>query len=293
MVCARLLSEVTVLIALLGLPVFLVIIHKLHAFPPAVQGMFFAVAMIALLILPGYGFITWMVKTEEGGVTARALLVKKSCQWSKLKGLARRASWNSLRFVVEYDGGTLSFPVLIEKCDQLVEEIRSHLPKGVGIQSEPQRIFVYDRITLFVQLLQSVTGIIFVGIFWLFFASKMHHGNGGSDALIIFVFCAICTVVILCRFWLFLIMPQRIQINPSDLTVRTCFGERRIDWKDVLAIGMPLPTLPSGFTVKTKQGTIYIGCGVDAADELQNNIQQKVSIRKEQSPAKLKKGKSQ
>ncbi len=277
MVCARLLAEATVLILLLLLPIFLVIAGKLSHYPPAVQGMFVALAAVALLILPSFGFITWLVTTDTSGMRTNMLCAKKFCQWDQVKALKRRATWNSSRFALEYEGGELTFPALVENCDLLLAEIRSHLPKGPeGIKSA-QRTYAYDPIIMLFLVLQSVIGIVFAGIFWVFFASQMHFKSGSLDAPIILLFCTIITIIILWRSWVIAWLPRAIEISESGLVVRTYFRERRLKWPEVLSLGMPLPVLPDGFTIKTTKGTILVGNNMDSADELHDSIQKEIS----------------
>ncbi|MGL1701398.1 hypothetical protein ACSTHI_23755, partial [Vibrio parahaemolyticus] len=65
-----------------------------------------------------------------------------------MKTLTRRSSWNWQRYVVEYDGGTLTFPLLMADIDDLVQTIRNHLPQPEPVAAwtggNSKRVFTYD-----------------------------------------------------------------------------------------------------------------------------------------------------
>ncbi len=283
MVLARMLTEAVVLVGMMALPIVLTASGKLSSFKPPVQGMFIALGVIGLAILPWFGYITWLVTTDENGITSHALFKKQFCTWNQIKSLSRKASWNWLRFVVEYEGGELSFPVLLNKCDALVNEIRQHLPQGAGggAAQNLQRKFIYDPIAMSMQTLQSLAAIAFVGLFWLFFSAKAHHFKPGSnDEICLLIFCAIATLIFLWRCWAVAFMPKSVEVTKSSLITSTYFNERQIPWTEVMSVGVPLPLLPEGFTIKTKKGTILIGSGMDSADELQQIVQFEIALVK-------------
>jgi hypothetical protein len=280
MVLARMLTEVAVLLGMVAIPAYLVASGKFPSFRPHVQGMFITLGVVAVAILPWFGFITWLVTTNENGIATHALFKKQFCTWGQIKGLTRRATWNWQRFVVEYEGGELTFPVLLNKCDALVAEIRSHLQPGAsgggvgGAGTSTERNFVYDPVAMSLQVIQSVAAVIFVGLFWLFFTSKTQHFKPGSnDAICLFIFCDIASLIFLWRLWAVAFMPKSVAVTKQELIVRTHFNERHISWSEVLAVGLPLPLLPEGFTLKTKKGSILIGSGMDSADELHEIVQ--------------------
>jgi hypothetical protein len=292
MVLARMLTEVAVLLGMVAIPVFLLAAGKLPSFRPHVQGMFITLGVIAVAILPWYGFITWLVTTNENGIATHALFKKQFCTWNQIKGLTRRASWNWLRFVVEYEGGDLTFPVLLNKCDVLVGEIRSHLqpgPGGSGVGGagrSTERSFVYDPVAMTLQIIQSLAAVVFVAVFWLFFTSKAHHFKPGSnDAISLFIFCAVASLIFLWRLWAVVFMPKSVTVTKKELIVRTHFNERHISWPQVLAVGLPLPLLPEGFTIKTKKSTVLIGTGMESADELHEIVQFEIGAAKDPGSA--------
>src|SRR5271155_2002410 len=128
MVLARLLAELTVLVALIAIPIVLLVLGKFHTLHLAVRWLFGVMAVGAAALLPVFGFLDWQVKADLDGLSVSSLFRQQKCQWSAAKTLPRRSSWNWQRYVIDYDGGSLNFPVLLGKVDQLVQTIRNHLP---------------------------------------------------------------------------------------------------------------------------------------------------------------------
>ena len=287
MVLARMFSEVAVLLGMMALPICLVCAGTFSSFKPPVQGTLIALAVIAVAILPWFGFITWLVTTNEDGICAHALFKKQFVKWDQIKSLTRRASWNWLRFVVSYEGGELTFPILLNQCDLLVREIRGHTPQGAGggvggAAANIHRSFAYDPVVMSLQVGKSIAAILFVTLFWFFFSAKSHHFRPGSnDAISLLIFCALASLLFLWRFVAVMLMPKSVEVTKPELVVRNLFQEKHIPWAQVLSVGVPLPLLPEGFTIKTRQGTILIGSGMEAGDELQEIVVGEIALRKQ------------
>ncbi|MFX4929702.1 hypothetical protein ABTB76_19385, partial [Acinetobacter baumannii] len=86
-----------------------------------------------------------------------------------------------------------------------VRLIRARLPKEssgeVGLSEEsPRRVFRYDPVAMFLQIVQSVVACIFVLLFWMFFAFNMHkHFQNQQDAAMILIFCLAFSVIFVWR----------------------------------------------------------------------------------------------
>src|ERR1700733_684317 len=126
MVFVRMLSEVTLFIVFMALPAVLFALGKFYLLSVPGRAVFITLALFGLCLLPFYGFITWQVKTEPTGITCISLFKRQFCEWSLIRGLSRRSTWNWLRYVIETRDGEISFPVLLKNCDQLVDQIRAH-----------------------------------------------------------------------------------------------------------------------------------------------------------------------
>jgi hypothetical protein len=276
MVLARVFAEMTVLIVLVALPIVLQLSGKLMPLPTAGKVVVIALALVALCILPWFGYITYQVNTDPAGLTTLALLARHACQWNSIKGLTRKSSHNWVRYVVEYEGGELSFPVLLRSCDVLVGEIRAHLPAGSGIAMNPYRMFKNDGMALVFQFLQAAAGILFVALFWFFCAGTVMKSGHNMDAAILVGFCLACTLGFLWRTFVVALMPKTVELTRDELIIRTVFFLRRYPWNDVLSVKQPFPLLPEGFMIKTKKGSYLVGTGMDAGDELQDAIKARI-----------------
>ncbi len=284
MVLARLLAELTVLVALIAIPIVLLFMGKFQNLHLAVRCLFGLMGAGSLVLLPVYGFMNWQVKADLDGLTVYSLFKRQTCQWSAMKSLARRSSWNWQRFVIDYEGGSLNFPVLLAKVDELVQTIRNHLPQqepvGLWIGGDSRRVFKYDYASLVMGIGQSVLALLFTIIFCIFATTTMHqHAQYVGDRALVLFFCVILILVVLWRLFVTLTMPKAIEVLKNQIVWNSLFTKKNVEWQDVISVTAPMPLLPEGFIIKTKRGTIFVGSGMDAADELQQLVKDEISRR--------------
>lgn len=278
MVIVRILAEIAMLVILIILPFLLAVLGKLNALPLVAKVVFCAMASISALILPWYGFITWKVKTDEEGITSFTVFRRHFCAWQNIKGLVRKSNWNCPRFVVEATTGDVSFPVWLESLDELVASIRSRLPQGI-VLFNPYRRFNQDPLMLIIQFLQALGSVLFLVVFWMFFAGSLKSTNP-VDSAILLAFCLLLTLALVWRTFMVVLMPISVELTRTEVVINTCLFRRRLGWENVLQVGPSLPLLPEGFVIKTRQGSFLIGNGMDRSDELEQAISAEITAHK-------------
>ena len=277
MVIARICAEFTVLVILILLPIVLFSVGILESMAAAYKVILIALAIIAALLVPVYGFITFLVEVRDRGLTARALFRQQSCAWHEVKKISRRSNWNWLRYVVELQDGELTFPVWLKDCDKLVTTIRTRLPGGGGATSIFRK-FSQDPISLIFQAFQAIFGLGVVVVFWFFYVEMTHEQSMQSfDSMLILFFCLALTILAAWRSGKIALMPRSIELTARDLVVKTIFYEKEIPWTEVRSVKASLPLLPEGFTISTKEGSYLIGNGMDSLDELVGAISSRCS----------------
>lgn len=268
MVLARMLAEMTVLLILFVLPGILILTGQFQQASITGKVVLFSLSLIAAVILPAYAFITWRVKTDQTGLTTMSLAKKEHCPWTSIKRISRRSNWNWVRYVVEHQGGELSFPIWLNNVEDLLDMIRQRLPKGSGV-GNPFRRFSQDRISLIFQCVQAALGVGLVIVFWFFFAElAQRQSTNQTDLSLVFAFCLVITIMFLWRTSVVFLMPKSVELTPSGIIVDTMLFSRRISWQNVLKITPSFPLLPEGFMLATERGSFLIGNGIDSADEL-------------------------
>lgn len=286
MVLARVLAEATVMILLLLLPLILHLLGHFTGLPATFKVVLIALAIIACLTLPAYGFITHSVLVEDEGLRARALFRQERCSWRSIKAVKRRSNWNWQRYVVEHDDGELSFPIWLNEVDKLVETIRSRLPQSAGGRSSSSSLsrFSQDPIALTFQLVQAFIGIAFAVVFWSFFLDLRASVHKSEDMLIVLIFCVLISALVVWRTIMILLMPRQISVSPGELTLQTLFFKRSLTWDQVLSVKATMPLLPDGFLIRTKKWAYLIGAGIDGVDELVETLASRIP----QKPVKKK-----
>lgn len=276
MVLARVLAESTVLLTLMLSPAILFILGKISIVPVMLRVVLFVLAGMAGILLPAYGFITYKVEIDDRSLRTRSFFRQQECALSQIKSLTRRSNWNWLRYVVEIEGGELSFPAWLNSCEVLVERIRACLPAGSQSRN-PFRKFAQDTTALIFQLIQAAAGVLFVTIFWVFYASvAVNSAMGASDKAMILGFCIIASAVLAWRTFVVIRMPNSVELTPTELIVRTFWFVRNVPWESVKKVGTPFPLLPDGFMIATGKGSFLIGEGMDSADELLAAVKSKI-----------------
>lgn len=281
MVAARLGAEASVFLILLALPLVLLVLGKLGGLSFTYKIIVGICGFCGLVMLPVYGFITFKVTVTDDELTTHALFHKQSCLLSTIKGLTRRSNWNWIRYVVEYEGGDLTFPIWLQKCDELVETLRLRIPGGFeGKRSAFGRLFKLDPVGIAFQLGQVAAGLVFIGVVWFFAISLYHSGSAGissADEMLVIVFAAIVSAIVLWRSVVVVLMPRKIQLKNDQIVLRTFFFEREFPWSEIKAVKEPFPLLPEGFMLHTKKGSYLVGNGMDSADELSDAIKEKIT----------------
>jgi len=281
MVAARLGAEASVFVILLALPLVLLALGKLLALSFTYKLIVAICTLCGLVMMPVYGFITFKVTVTEDELTTHCLFRKQSCALDKIKGLTRRSNWNWIRYVVEYEDGDLTFPIWLKHCDELVETIRQRIPGGFeGKRSPFGRLFKMDPVGLGFQLAQASAGLIFIAVVWIFAVTLYHSGSSGisaADELLVLVFAAIISAILLWRTYVVALMPRVIELKSGELVLRTFFFNRELAWTEIKSVKEPFPLLPEGFMLHTKKGSYLVGNGMDSADELSETIKEKIN----------------
>lgn len=278
MVLARIMAEATALMAMVITPPLLFFFGGFAQFSAVVKFLFLAVALVAACILPAYGFITYQVTLCGSLLTAHSMLRKTSCRLDQITGLTRRSSLKFVRFVVEFEGGELTFPIWLKNVDELVALLRRSLPAYLGsARLSSGRTFKQDGLATVMQVAQVLISLIFVVVVWLFTLAIVNGGDAGnSDILLLAVFAAAASLVLVYRAYVVLLMPSAIKLTDKGIQVKTFFFTREVSRENLTEVKEPMPLLPEGFVIASKQGDFLVGQSMDAADELEKALREMV-----------------
>ena len=283
MVLARIMAEATALMAMVITPLLLFFFGGFAQFSAVVKFLFLAVALVAACILPAYGFITYQVTLCGSLLTAHSMLRKTSCRLDQITGLTRRSSLKFVRFVVEFDGGELTFPIWLKNVDELVALLRRSLPAYLGsARLSSGRTFKQDGLATVLQVAQVLISLIFVVVVWLFTVAILKGGDasaGNSDILLLAVFAAAASLVLVYRAYVVLLMPSAIKLTDKGIQVKTFFFTREVSRENLTEVKEPMPLLPEGFVIASKQGDFLVGQSMDAADELEKALREMLPAR--------------
>lgn len=281
MVFVRMFAEITVFASFIGLPIYLFLTQQFAKLPPLIQALLVVAAVISSLVLPVYGFITYKVSVDIDGLRTIALFRRQLIAWNHISGLRLRAAFGWRRYVVIAGDESVSFPIWLVNIDELVEQIRAVLPQGGRmLPVAGAKVFAQDGLGNAFTLFKIALSLIFVAIFWMFFAYLEFHKSkhaDPSDAGVILAGCLIFTAIMLWRSYAIALMPRMVSTDEDGITYRTWFKKQQtLPWSEVAAVVPPFFLLPEGIVVKTKgRRQLFIGNDLDAFDELQDELRER------------------
>lgn len=280
MVFIRMMAELTVLIILAGIPIYLFFTGELQRVSIITQTLLVVAGLVAAMIMPAYGFITYRVTIDDEGLRTIALFRKNFMSWQQITGLRLRAAFGWRRFVVLSEHEELSFPVWLNKVEELVEQIRERLPKGGRmIAVGGAKVYAQDAIGTAFTIFKLTAGIAFIFLFWMFFAYLQGHKASQIDALIILAACLVFTSAMLFRSYTILMMPRVVATDKDGVTLKSWFKSAQFSWDELKEIKTPLFFLPEGIVAKTSKSTFLIGNELDAFDELEDELRERTKAR--------------
>lgn len=275
---ARVVSEVSALILIFCLPFALLLMGIFATLDLVIKLAVVLGACAACFLLPAYGFVTWQITVTETGVVGWSLVKRRNIEWASLKKLTRKSNFNWQRYVLEYDGGDMTFPLWFDRCDALVNEIRSRLPADFSPSKSGDRVFKQDTISYFMQISQVGFGLI-LAITAAFFSVHLLSQSRTSiwDSLLVIVFVLLLGLCMFFRSIVVALMPRKMVVGPDDLQLETVFFKKKIEWNKIEGLKASNPLLPEGFMLDTREGSFLIGTGFDALDEFVQAVKEKKS----------------
>jgi hypothetical protein len=287
MVLVRMFAEVSVFCFLVGLPIVLFFSGEFGKLPVLIRSLLVVAGGISLLILPVYGFIPFRVAVDVDGLRTIALFKQHHLRWDRITGLRLRTAFGWRRYVVIGEEDSISFPIWLNKVEELVDQIRAVLPQGGRmIAVAGTKTFAQDAVGTAFTIFKLSAGLIFVAIFWMFFVYLQGHKSVSgkpadpSDAMVILAACVLFTVAMLYRSYIILMMPRVVSSDSDGLTLQSWFKREIVPWADITGLAPPFFILPEGIVVKTKKAKHLIGNELDAFDELQDELAERVPVAK-------------
>jgi hypothetical protein len=273
LIFVRMIAEMVALLLCGTVPLIATIFGYLSKFPSFVQFGAVGVSVFAWIIFPIYGFITWAVISDQTGITVRSFFQKRFCKWEDIKSLKLLSRWNGREYVVATkQGDNLNFPVWLNNCSTLVEQIRELLPSS-GEAIPPPTHFRHGAYPLGVLLLRTFFELVFAGVFWYFvFETFFPKSENVFDRVFVIAFAGLLSVGVLFRVVRIALMPFEIEISEGALVFKSPFYKLQLPWGEISKIIVAPPLLPEGYILKTKRGEFFISATIEASDELAAQI---------------------
>ncbi len=279
MAMVRVVSEVSALALFICLPFVLLLAGLMPGLDLLVKVAVILGSVFSGLMLPAYGFITWQISVSETGLVGWSLIKRRQLAWTQLNRLSRKSNFNWQRYVLDYEGGDITFPLWFERLDELIATIREHLPLDLspGDVDEGSREFKQDTISFLMQISQVSFGIV-LSVVAVYFASDLLSSNKSSiwDSLLVIVFALLLSLSMFWRAIVVALMPRKILIDGNGLQLENIFFKKKIGWNKVEQMNASSPLLPEGYLLETKEGSFLVGSGFDSLDELVEKVRKQI-----------------
>ena len=271
---ARALAEITVLFILSALPLVLFLCGRFFEIHIVFRAGVCIVAPFALLGLWGFSQLSFKVEVNEEGLATRSILKRSFLSWSQILSLKQTNRMGLREYSLEHEGGSLSFPSLLNHVAELVETIRSHLPNRGRSTTGDAQVYKVAPIMFLVELFKIGLQAGFSAVFFWFYDSLKHSAKvSHEDSLFVLALAVLILLAVIWKLIQFFRMPSEVQILHDKLALKTIFKSIELAWSDISKLAPAGMLFPEGLMLSAGKHTYLIGNNVDCFDELVEEIQ--------------------
>jgi hypothetical protein len=274
MAAARLLAEVTVLVALVLVPVTLIFCGAYAHMPWQARGLSSVACAVAIILLSAYGFVTYRVKVSDDGIETFSAFRSQFLAWRNIKSLHLKTAWGMRRYLVKADEGMedLTFPIWLNGVKLLCQSIRARLPKGETGGAGGAKVYRLAPSAVAVQLARLLGGLLIIGLFWQFALTMKHDPQHSADHIFMLGVCTIFSLFWLAHATMSIIAPNLLITDVDGLQLISVLGNHRLTWSQLRSMSPASFLLPEGLIVRTQSAFYFISDQLDAFDELEDDV---------------------
>lgn len=230
------------------------------------------VSVIAIFFLIAAGMVTHTVKIDREGITTISFLQRHFVSWAAASGLCLKNSYGWKRYCLITPDKELSFPILLDKVDELVERIRSRLPNQ-GRLNTSAGIYTISRFSLMLAFIKELGFFIFIVCFWVFSFTQLRAPQShGEDIALLFMACFILSALLVVRCLLLSRAITLVKLDTAGLQGYRFMGKFHIAWSDIKAVMNSWPALPEGILLRSGKQWFLVSSDLERFDELAADI---------------------
>lgn len=280
MVIMRLLAELTAMLILAVMPIFLLISGNFWQLHFYLQVTLCVLALPALGLAISYGYLPFRVVVDDFGLETVALFKRQKLLWQQMQTIKLKTNWGWRRYVIASDCGDVSFPFWLKDVQFLIETIRSRLPARGRSLVATRQSYRLDWASALLQLGKGLAQLVFIVVFWLFFQSLCRGQTANREDIIIVLIAGIVfTFMMLWRFLAILALPHFVEVSSEELLVKSWLKSHQIKWHEIGSITTPHFIFPEGIVLRAGNKRILVGSALDSFDELVEEVRGRSGIK--------------
>lgn len=287
-VAARLLAESTVLVILSLLPLSIFFVKELATADWMLKLILALLSPLSISALVAAGFLPFRLVFTADGIKTVAVLRSTFVEWSAVRTVKLVSKWGFRVYEIRGESGTLAFfPLWFKKIGEIVQHLRMKAPnRGRSIFSA-EHTYKRDLPVLVIQLLKAVGQVLFLIVFWIFFASyRSTSGTRSEDVLILLGAGIIFSGMALWKLYLLVTMPSQVCVTRECLIFKGLLGARTVPSGEVKRVGATNFLQPEGLVVHYGKRSVVVGAVFESFDELEEELQDIVREGISDTPAR-------
>ncbi|MBY0552560.1 MAG: hypothetical protein K2W95_35085 [Candidatus Obscuribacterales bacterium] len=273
-VAARLLAESTVLVILSLLPLSLFVVKELIAADWMIKLILALLSPISISALVAAGFLPFRLVLTAGGIKTVALLRSTYVEWAAVRTVKLVSKWGFRIYEIRGESGTLAFfPLWFKKIGEIVQYLRMKAPNRGRSVFSADHSYKRDFAVLVIQLLKVGAQLLFLTVFWFFFASyKSTTGNRSEDVLILLAAGIVFSGIVIWKLYLLITMPGEVCLTRDHLVLKGILGTKTVQRSDISRVGATNFLQPEGLVVRCGEKSVLVGAVFESFDELEEEL---------------------
>mgnify|MGYP003384651252 CR=1 FL=1 len=274
MVAARLLAESLVLLILSLLPISLFVVKELAVADWTLKLILLLLSPLALALLAAAACLPFRVVLSASGIRTVALLRSTSVPWAQVRTVKLASKWGFRVYEVAGDTGTLTFfPLWFKKVKELVEQVRAQVPNRGRTIFAAEHVYQRDTAVLVLQVLKAGGQLIFLAVFWCFFASyRSTSGSRFEDIMVLLGAGTIFSGIAIWKFYLLLTMPDQVIVGRETIVCKGLFGRKVFQRQHITGVQNSNLLQPEGVVLQAGKRSVLIGAVFESFDELEEEL---------------------
>lgn len=229
---------------------------------------------LSISALVAAGFLPYRLVLTAGGIKTVALLRSTFVEWSAVRTVKLVSKWGFRIYEIRGETGTLAFfPLWFKKIGEIVQHLRMKAPNRGRSVFSADHSYKRDVAVLAIQLLKVGGQLLFLTVFWFFFASyRATAGTRLDDVLILLGAGIVFSGIAIWKLYLLVTMPGEVCLTRDHLVLKGVLGAKTLQCSEISRLGATNFLQPEGLVVHYGKKSVLVGAVFESFDELEEEL---------------------